>query len=301
VVVTKTSVEQSVAEPCALGPDDFVRYLVRSLRLDDELEPVTLDTALVDDLQFDSLRLLETIGTVFQLLGSDAEVDETVIEALATFRSLYLYYTTVSNMPRRKVQQGPATSLQPPPLEGLTVNLRPPTGSHFGRLYEIATSSEVAWRWRFRGGIPSLDAFVQTFNSGVLAQFTVTRRSDDNVVGLVAAHAPDLQNGFVSVAVVMTPEAIGTGAGIEAVIMFLNYLFHTWNFHKIYFEAAEFNFSTYASGEGRFFHLEGRLKQHHYFRGRHWDQIIAAVYRNEFFDTMQPFEETMLSLLASRR
>ncbi len=52
-------------------------------------------------------------------------------------------------------------------------------------------------------------------------------------------------------------------------------------------EAPEFNIAQIKSGLGRFFHEEGRLKAHHYYDGRYYDQLLLALYREDF-DQMSP-------------
>jgi hypothetical protein len=47
-------------------------------------------------------------------------------------------------------------------------------------------------------------------------------------------------------------------------------------------EVTEFNYSQFASGQGRLFDIEGRLRNHVFFAGRHWDQLILAIDREKW-------------------
>src|SRR4029079_14317241 len=44
-------------------------------------------------------------------------------------------------------------------------------------------------------------------------------------------------------------------------------------------ETAAYNYDAFASGAGSFFEVEGRLRDHLYYAGRHWDLIIASIRR----------------------
>ena len=107
-----------------------------------------------------------------------------------------------------------------------------------------------------------------------------SRQSRREPVGLVAAYNPSFPNGHVHLAVMTTSKHLGGGNGLYAVALFLNYVFTTWSFRKVYLETTEFNYEQFRSGAGRFFEEEGRLRDHEYFDGRYWDFITLAIYRD---------------------
>lgn len=266
--------------PVTLDAGEFLKRLVTELELDDP-ESVTLDSRLVEDLGFDSLQMVETIVVLAEMLGEplDAYHDGDVLDALGTVRDLHNYYLTRSSMPRDDASSrggdGGAS------LRGNLVELRPAMGNHYARLYEIAVTDEIAWRWRYGGAIPSYDEFLKGFSHGVLSQLVVTRPSSSEAIGLAVLYGANLQSSTAYLAVVVTPELVGSGVGAEAAILFLRYAFRTWNLVKVYLEFPEFNLPQFRSGLGRYFHLEGRLKAHYYHDGRRWDQLICAIYRGD--------------------
>lgn len=121
----------------------------------------------------------------------------------------------------------------------------------------------------------------------MLSQLTVTRVSDPQPVGLVVLYNASLQSGTGYLGVVVAPECVGSGVGAEAAMLFLRYVFHTWDLTKVYMEFPEFNLAQFASGVDRYFRVEGRLRSHYYYGGRRFDQIIAAVYRDEFLQLIE--------------
>jgi acyl carrier protein len=66
---------------------------------------------------------------------------------------------------------------------------------------------------------------------------------------------------------------------VYGIALFLRYTFMNWEFEKLYMEVPEYNFEQFASGLGRFFEIEGRLRGHLRTGTRAWDQLILAVYR----------------------
>jgi len=150
------------------------------------------------------------------------------------------------------------------------------------RHYLIVTDETIAWRWRFHGIIPTYDLFVKTLNVGVLIQFVITSNTNNDVLSLVVAYNADLRNRNVYGAVLVAPRLIGSGLDMEAIAIFLSYLFTAWDFRKVYFESVSFNLYQFRSGLQKFFHQEGVLRSHYYFANRYWDEYILAVYREDF-------------------
>ena len=286
------------AEVRHLSEDEFLNRMIDALQLDDEPIPVTLDTSPIDDLEFDSLQLVQIIGELGQLTGNVAQLDwREVTGAYVNFRALYeLYRRTLKAqsllpssipMPGSSAPRSGTGLPSPSSLAGNLVRLRPLRQGDLPALYEIAIADEVAWRWRFAGAIPSFEVFVQGLNSAVLTQLVMSPHQSDEVLGLHIAYKAELRNRYCYLASVSRPDLIGTGVGFEGSVVFLNHIFSAWDLHKVYIEATQFNYATYASGSGTFFQLEGRLREHHYWHDRRWDQYLLAVYRADFFSTKE--------------
>lgn len=168
------------------------------------------------------------------------------------------------------------------PMTGRRVRLRPVFAEDYDYLYALVTAEEVAHRWRFRGVTPSPESFPQLLWHQVLAQFVIERNANRQRLGLVSAFDADTRNGFCHIAMLLAPDLRGTGWALEAGALFVNYLFTTWNFRKLYGEVLEFNYDDFASGAGRWFRVEGRLGVHEYHDGRYWDLLLLALYREDW-------------------
>lgn len=167
-------------------------------------------------------------------------------------------------------------------LWGKWVALRPLMPGDHEFLYRIAVDPRMIVRWRLRGTTPSPEQFPHLLWQNVLAQFVVERVSDRMAIGTVTAYNADHRNGIVYLAVVIVPEFEKSGWALESVAIFVEYVFRCWTFRKIYVEAVEFNFAEYSSGLGRYFQLEGCLRDREYFDGRYWHVYIAALHRDDW-------------------
>ncbi len=165
-------------------------------------------------------------------------------------------------------------------LRGPTYELRPIEPAMMGFLYQLATSSEVGYRWRFRGAVPNYETFEASFWQGTLCQFVAVDRSSSQPCGHVVCYNPEMAHGYASVAAVFLPEQVGTGAPLHCVGSFVRYVFTVWPMRKLYLEVPSFNLGQFADGRGRLFEEEGRLAEHDYYAGRYWDRHVLAVYRH---------------------
>ena len=166
-------------------------------------------------------------------------------------------------------------------LSGRWFSLVPLHPRHHQALYGLAFRDQNNFRWRYRGTIPPFVTFEQSLYTGVLCQFAVCPNENrDRFAGLVVAYNSNSQDGFCYMAAI-TDKTFGSGT-VEAVALFLRYLFKYWPIRKIYLESVEYNIPQYASAiKLGIFKEEGRLRNHHYFDDRYWDLVFLAIYRDD--------------------
>ena len=175
------------------------------------------------------------------------------------------------------------------PCTGKHVRLRTITTLDYGLLQAAELSPEVRHRWRYGGTTPSPENWPQVFWQGVLAQFLVVRTRGEESIGLVNAYGPNFQHGWAYVGATKLQPADCSPYMMLGLAIFIEYVFCNWNFRKIYLELPEFNYPQFRSGEGRIFVLEGRLKQHSYYDGRLWDQMLLAIHRDAWYEAGRRF------------
>jgi RimJ/RimL family protein N-acetyltransferase len=167
-------------------------------------------------------------------------------------------------------------------MTGRHVRLRAVFPSDYEYLYALATHEKLGWRWRYRGTTPNPEVFQQNLWQTTVVQFVVERIEDGRSIGHVQAFDADDRNGFCHIGILLDPAVERSGWALEALLLFLDYLFTVFTYRKIYAEVVEFNYEQFASGANSVFKVEGRFKDHDWHAGRYWDLIVLALYRQDF-------------------
>lgn len=166
-----------------------------------------------------------------------------------------------------------------PQLHSRRVRLKTVELSDYDYLWRVINGAESTVRWRFRGATPSPESFRELLWQGVLAQFMIQGLESGEPVGLISAFDAQFANGIVHLSIIVDEPARSRGWPLEAVPLFVEYLFVNWPFRKVYVESIEFNALTFLRGSRRLFDEEARLIGHDYFRGRYWDVVIMSLER----------------------
>jgi hypothetical protein len=169
-----------------------------------------------------------------------------------------------------------------PTLQGRHVFLRTVTPEDYRFLQIFETSGDLGVQWRFRGRTPSPEQWAQMTWMDVLAQFLVIGRASNLPLGVVAIYEPNFQDGHAKLAAARFDSGKRSPPMMIGVALFLRYAFTCWNLRKLYLELPEYNYAQFASGLDRVFRVEGRLREHYYFGGERWDQIVLAIYREQW-------------------
>ncbi len=252
------------------------------------------DSRLAADLGLDSFGLLELAAALAEL---GVELNEREWLTVETIGDLYAHYreraekstsvAAATSPPRVAALVGAAEGvaqtgddpLLPPRLAGQFFRLMPVSPQAMPFLYNLSVAPDIGFRWRYRGSVPPYQKFEQERWHGMLAQFVVESIQTNQPAGHVICYNADLGLGHAYVGAAMAGQYLGSGIAVEPVQLFVNYLFDVWPLRKIYLELPEFNYQQFSSAASRALHIEGRLRDHDYYRGRRWDRLILAAYR----------------------
>jgi RimJ/RimL family protein N-acetyltransferase len=166
-------------------------------------------------------------------------------------------------------------------LHGKRVALRPVEPADYDFILQLSTSPSITYRWRTRGTTPSPPDFQVMLWRGVLCQFLIVRSSDGEPLGLISAYNADFRNQTAYLAILMRDHRGGSIWTLDGIALFLNYLFANFDLRKVYAETSELSSWTFASGAGRYFEVEGTLREHEYYGGRYWDTYVLAFWRHD--------------------
>jgi hypothetical protein len=261
--------------------DEFASKL--SARLHMEESELIKDGVLATGVYLDSLRRLE-LSVLLEEAGVQLEDQEII--GLTSLEQLYKIFSSCGpeSIKRLSRDQGnsvgrpSSVEVRAPSLQGRRTALVPVTRDLVPFLYQLSTSTETGFRWRYRGTIPSSDSFEAGLTHGVLCHFVVASLETQNPIGYVVCYNREPSQGFAYIGMVFRENYIQSGIPMEAAGVFVSYVFWTYSLRKLYLEVPEFNFHQISSGAGRFFDVEGRLVGHDYYARRYWDQYILAIY-----------------------
>lgn len=172
---------------------------------------------------------------------------------------------------------------EPPALAGSKVRLRNVLPHDLEYLYELATNNAHGFRWRYRGQLPRFSTFVEHLMRDSLSDFQVVTPNGTRA-GYVVAYGSDSTSGHVYIGTIMDRPYVATGMGVQATLLFLEYLFATWPFHKVYFEVPEYNLDWISKSVRGFLQQEGVLREHLWYGDRRWNVGIYAVYRSDWYE-----------------
>ncbi|HWJ60420.1 MAG TPA: hypothetical protein VNS19_00495, partial [Acidimicrobiales bacterium] len=180
-----------------------------------------------------------------------------LLRSIETIGEAYEWYT-------QRNAQGELTDV---PMASQRVYLRPIEEGDYRAIYQASIRPESAFRWRYRGATPSIERFVAGLHDGVLAQHMI-QAVDGPTVGLVVAYQASMESRTAYFGLLRTAESSQEGRMFEGLMLFIKFLFDTWDFRKLYAEIPEFNFDGILSADTRGIDIEGIQRQHIFHGGR---------------------------------
>src|SRR5262249_53583526 len=117
------------------------------------------------------------------------------------------------------------------PLSGRRVRLRAVVASDYEFLFRLATDERTGPRWRYRGLPPRPEEFVRDLWQQVLVQFLVERVDSGEPLGLVVAYEATMRDRHCHIAMLFRADVVVWP--LEALVLFINFLFEEFAFNKL--------------------------------------------------------------------
>jgi RimJ/RimL family protein N-acetyltransferase/acyl carrier protein len=257
----------------------FVSFVTSVMEQELNFSPapqVTFTSHLIEDLGVDSLGMIVVLSAASDLLPDSYVPDLDAIAQIRSVGDLYDYYVDRATSPAPEVGVT-APGAYP------AIRLRPIRSSDYPDLYAIVTSDEIAWRWRYDAGVPSYADFVESLSTpSALVQFAVTPIDDSRLLGTALCYNADWVNRIAYVAVAVAADYVGTGVGIEAIGLMIEYLFDRFDFQKLYAESIAPNYATFQNWAGSLFNVEATLRNHQIAKDALVDTYIIGIYPEVF-------------------
>jgi len=111
--------------------------------------------------------------------------------------------------------------------------------------------------------------------------FIIVRIEDDEPVGKLRYMHLNMLNRSAELGYIVAPGEREQGYAKEGLKLLLRYLFIEMNLNKVYAQTASFNKASVKLLESLDFKLDGTLRQHHYYKGDLYDDMIYSVLKFE--------------------
>lgn len=174
-----------------------------------------------------------------------------------------------------------------PHLETKRIRFIPMRGSEDGEeLYHLLTRLGIM-------SLPHLDAFLEGYGQGSEHIFVVESVRTGQNLGYATLQQLN-PAGHVQGGVFLDLDEASVGMGIDVSTLLVNYSFASWDhLRKIYFLTTDASTGRFGGGLAGA-NLEGTMRDHLYFQGRHWDLYYYSLAREEWIGSGAGFLERLL-------
>ena len=134
----------------------------------------------------------------------------------------------------------------------------------------------------------------QPTNNGLT--LAIVDAKTNKLIGSIAINKISMRDGTAT-----TGTSIGDksywdkGYGTEAKMLLLEFAFHEMNLRKICSEVTQYNKRSLMYALKCGYKEEARLLKQYYRKGKYWDKVILAVYRNQWERVWKKFSKTLNS------
>lgn len=214
--------------------------------------------------------------------SADTEREHRVVGRLLTEMNLGVpnHVATMVRDLRPRVPEGAS----PRALAGSNrVTLWPLANYHIEPLQRLLADEDVRATWRTRGAFWAPFQVQAQLARDVLVSSVVTLGAapDDPIVGLVEILDPAFVDRRAQLSVVVGRRYLSTGVGVEATLLFLEFVFEAYPIDKICIEVQARNLRL-TPGLHRLLTHEGTFLRHMNILGEWVDLSVFALFREDF-------------------
>lgn len=152
----------------------------------------------------------------------------------------------------------------------------------FALLVENGQSALV----RFGGRLPRFAQFAAHAWDDVLCQWLVIDPHYDRLLGVVHIASPNFEDGVAWLSAVRSRSVVRSVgeslAFMSGVLLVMNYVWDTWPLRIVSMETTSSAYAQFASGAGKYFEVEGRLRDRRFRNGRYEDVLILSITRERW-------------------
>ncbi|MFZ9230665.1 MAG: GNAT family N-acetyltransferase [Ilumatobacteraceae bacterium] len=126
--------------------------------------------------------------------------------------------------------------------------IRPVVPADYPQLHEIESDPTTRATWRYKDGVPPLEAYEEALWRQTQAIWVVIGRDTGRVNGYLQLHDVDLRAGHGWFSLYASPTTRGSGFVMEGLMAFCESVFSEWPIRWIYAHSLEQNVGAFESG-----------------------------------------------------
>jgi len=177
-------------------------------------------------------------------------------------------------------------------LKGMQVMLRPLLKEDIPLLLKWINDPEV--RQYLASYLPMMEAdeeeWLEKLHTRKPMDIVLGIMVDGSLIGTIGLHTIDWRHRTATTGTLIGEKTCwGKGYGTEAKMLLLHYAFNTLNLRKICSSVLAFNERSLRYALKCGYAEEGRRREHHFRDGRYWDEILLAVFRDDWQPLWEEF------------
>jgi len=170
---------------------------------------------------------------------------------------------------------------------GKYLALYPVKEEDYPYIYKHEYDQETCYLWTNNREIHDFRTFTEEFRVKLKhfyhQYFMIMDHAGSKAVGVIFSYDYHRSDGHLSTTIFVDPEAQNGFIGVEAGILFYDYLFRWFSLRKIYSRVYGYNKRCLNFLKKGGFHEEGRLREYRYYDGVFHDVHVLAIDRESFF------------------
>jgi RimJ/RimL family protein N-acetyltransferase len=149
----------------------------------------------------------------------------------------------------------------------------------------IALDAAASGQWRLADTSGGDQALGRVLGAGVVRQRLVVGRESNEVLGLCQLINADWRARRAELTVLLARDCWNRAWPMEGLALFIQDCFEELPLRKLFAQVTPEVFATIRSGQGRYFDVEGVLRERTYARGSYVDVTLLSIWRSAW-----PFE-----------
>ena len=173
-------------------------------------------------------------------------------------------------------------------LYGRLTTLRAIERDDLDALWRWSNDREVMYYWAEPHHVVSRDELAERFGAGLSgptgrAHWLLIATHEGEAIGRIGYVDLDRRNRHAEIAMQIGERAYwGRGYGSDALIVFLDFLFHGLNLHKVWLRTESFNERAQRAYAKCGLRSDGTFREHTFLGGRYYDAIVMSITEDEF-------------------